>query len=136
MKKNFRLAVSAIVVSIPFVVFAQTKTNTLSDLISLVTSYLNKILLLLMGFAVVLFVYYIIQYFLRPAEKRAEGAKYLMWSITGFFVILSFWGIVNVLQNTFNLNSNRPSSWSDFFNIFPTNTGTNTSGSSLYSGNQ
>lgn len=105
----------------PTVTFAAGKD--LAYLMSLATNYLNKALLLLMGFAVVMFVYYIIKFFLRPTDERQEGAKYLMWSIIGFFVILSFWGLVNILDKTFALDNNRPSSWSDFFNIFPNNTG-------------
>lgn len=38
-----------------------------------------------------------------------------MWSIIGFFVILSFWGIVNIVTNTFKLDSNAPSG---FFGSF------------------
>jgi hypothetical protein len=106
---------------IPLISFAAGKD--LSYLISLVTRYLNQALLLMMGVAVVMFVYYIIKYFMRPTDERAEGAKYLMWSIIGFFVILSLWGILNVLTNTFSLDNNKPASWSDFFNIFPNNTG-------------
>lgn len=127
MNKTLRTVTSIAIASMPYLAFAQQKKD-LNYLISLATGYLDKALLLLMGVAVVMFVYYIIQFFLRPAEKRAEGAKYLMWSIIGFFVILSFWGLVNILRNTFNLDDNRPSSWNEFFNIFPTNTG-GTSGS-------
>ena len=126
MNKTLRVITSLVLASTPLVVFAQKKD--LNYLISLATSYLDKALLLLMGVAVVMFVYYIIQFFLRPAEKRAEGAKYLMWSIVGFFVILSFWGIVNILQNTFKLDNDRPSSWSQFFNIFPSGTAGGTGG--------
>ena len=114
------MSVLSLTAIIPTITFAAGKD--LNYLIAIVSGYLNKALLLLMGFAVVLFVYYIIQFFMRPSDKRADGAKYLMWSIIGFFVILSFWGIVNLLDKTFNLDKSRPASWSDFFNIFPSNT--------------
>lgn len=121
MNKTLRYLTSSVVALSPMIAFAQQKD--LNYLIGLVTLYLDRILLLLMGLAVVMFVYYIIKYFLRPTEERKEGAKYLMWSIIGFFVILSFWGIVNILRNTFNLDDNRPSSWNEFFNIFPSGSG-------------
>ncbi|MFA6404458.1 MAG: pilin [Candidatus Paceibacterota bacterium] len=129
MNKKIYITISSLaLVCLPLFAFAQQKKD-LNYLISLFTDYLNKILLVMMGVAVVLFVYYIIKFFLRPSDKREEGAKYLMWSIIGFFIILSFWGVVNVLKNTFNLDSERPASWSDFFNIFPRNT--NSGGTTL-----
>jgi hypothetical protein len=122
MNKSIKIFISSAVVSIPVIVFAQTKD--LNYLIGIVAKYLNQALLLLMGLAVVLFVYYVIMFFMRPSDKRADGAKYLMWSFIGFFVILCFWGIVNILVNTFDLGSSKPTSWSEYFNIFPSTGGT------------
>jgi hypothetical protein len=116
MSKKLKILTLFIPLALPFVAFAQKKD--LNYLIGLAADYLNKALLLLMGFAVLMFVWYIIQFFLRPTDKRSEGAKYLMWSVIGFFVILSMWGIVNILISTFNLESS-PSSWSQYFDIFP-----------------
>ena len=77
-----------------------------------------------------MFVWYVIQYFIQPNDKRAEGAQYVMWAVIGFFVILSMWGIVNILTNTFNLGNNNPSSWSSISNLFPTDGGSGSSGGS------
>ncbi|MBU6231068.1 MAG: hypothetical protein KGI45_02330 [Patescibacteria group bacterium] len=94
--------------------------QTLQDVIGLVAGYLNMILELLMGLAVVVFVWYVIKYFiLKPDTKRSEAAQYVMWSVIGFFVILSVWGIVNIMTATFNLGSNSPASWSGVQGLFP-----------------
>jgi hypothetical protein len=82
-----------------------------------------------MGFAVVAFVFYVIKYFITANDKRSEAGQYIMYSMIGFFVILSMWGIVNILVNTFELDSNSPSSWSDIKQLFPTGTSGSTSGS-------
>lgn len=83
---------------------------TLKSLMSLAADYLNTALELLMGFAVVMFVWYIVQYFIRSADKdRGEAGQYLLWSLIGFFIILSFWGLVNVIASTFQLNTSAPS---------------------------
>lgn len=94
---------------------------TLCTLIERVIGYLNQILFLLIGLAVVVFVYYIFKYFIQPNENRAEAGKYVMYSVIGFFVILSMWGLVNILQNTFGLGNSgySPTSWSQISNIFP-----------------
>ncbi len=103
----------------PAIAFASSKT--LSDLVITVTGYLNQALVLMMSLAVVIFVWQIIQYYIKPDAERAEAGKYVMYSVIGFFIILSFWGIVNVLQNTFGLDneSNQPSSWASFTSLFP-----------------
>lgn len=118
----------------PFVVLAADKD--LKYLINQIIDYLNQVLFLLMGLAVIMFVWYIIQYFIRPndsAEGRKQAGLYLMYSLIGFFVILSFWGIVNILRNTFGDNlgnqANRPSSWTDFGNLFPPSSSNPNSGS-------
>ncbi len=111
-------------VLIPSLAFAAT-TKTLRDIIAQLTDYLNDILFLLMGLAIVMFVWYIINYFIKPGAERKEAGEYVMYAVIGFFVILSFWGIVNILQNTFGLKNddNRPASWQSFNNLFPSGSG-------------
>jgi hypothetical protein len=117
--KNKYLIVSAIALLLPSMALATTTTN-LNGVISLIASYLNSALALLMGVATIMFVFYVIRYFIQPnVVERAEASKYIMWSLIGFFIILSFWGIVNILISTFDFGQNSPSSWSNFSNIFP-----------------
>ena len=37
------------------------------------------------------------------AEKVKEGHKLILWGIIGFVVMISLWGLVNVIANTFGL---------------------------------
>ena len=117
MKKIYIL--SSALVSVPFIAFAEK--NTLATLIGQIIGYANQILVLLMGVAVVMFVFYIIKYYIKADADRKAGGLYVMYSLIGFFVILSFWGLVNILQNTFDLKNedNRPAGWASFSNIFP-----------------
>ncbi len=119
MKKLQYILVSTIVL-FPIAVFAAT--NTLRDLIGLLAGYLNDALALFMGLAVLIFVYYIVMYFIKPNEgatDRAKAGAYVMYSILGFFIIFSMWGLVNILSNTFNLGHNTPGSWASMKNLFP-----------------
>lgn len=121
-KKIARSIVSMFAMIIPAISFAAT-TKTLKDLIVVLVSYIDLALKALMGFAVLMFVWYIIQYFIRggASKERAEAAQYLMWSVFGFFVILSFWGIVNILVGTFGLGTaaDNARTWGSISNIFP-----------------
>lgn len=106
----------------------------LCGIINLVIAYLNQFLLLLMALAVVMFVWYVIKYFIKPDAEKKEAANYLLYSIIGFFVILSIWGLVNILGNTFGLGNatNQAPSWQNFNNLFPGG-GTANTGNQPYS---
>ncbi len=41
-------------------------------------------------------------------EKRKEGRDRILWGIVGVVVMLTIWGLVNVLRNTLNLNTATP----------------------------
>lgn len=78
----------------------------LRSLITFVIDYINQGIYLLMALATVYFVYNIVQYFIVKTDAdRKEAGTYLMYSIIGFAVILSFWGMVNVVIQTFSLNN-------------------------------
>ena len=64
---------------------------------------INAVLPLLVSLSVVAFVWGIIQYFLNPdnEEKRKKGKSYMIWGIIALFVMVSMWGLVGILSNTF-----------------------------------
>jgi len=121
--KNITTRVASFLVplSLPLIAFAQATSGTkdLKYVIGIVVNYLNIALELMMGVAVVMFVFYVIKYFMLPADNRTEAWQYVLWALVGFFVIFSMWGLVNILIGTFSLDTN-PKSWSTYFNIFPT----------------
>ena len=108
----------AAIILAPFMASANTTTK-LSDVIALVVSYLNQFLALLMGLAVVMFVFYVIRYFIMSDDKRKEGGQYILWSLVAFFVIFSMWGLVNILVSTFNIGQTNPGTWANVSNLFP-----------------
>ncbi|MGC9605582.1 MAG: pilin [Minisyncoccia bacterium] len=127
MKKKLIVFASVLPFILPTVVQAQTPValncdpKTLCYVVSQVIAYLNLALSLLMAVAIVMFVWYVIKYYIRPNEERKQAGLYVMYSIIGFFVILSIWGIINILGSTFGLGNagNQQKSWSSFVNLFP-----------------
>ena len=119
--KKYKYILTGLSIFSPLIALAQFGSGkTLSTLIASIAGYLNQILALLMGFAVVAFVWYIIKYFIRSNEgDRTEAAQYVMWSLIGFFIILSLWGLVNILISTFDLGTGSPGSWVSLKNLFP-----------------
>ncbi len=99
---------------------SSNRTNTLKDLVFMIMEYLNLFLVLLIAIAVVIFVWYIIQYFIKADAEREKAAPYVMYSIIGFFIILSFWGLVRIMINTFRLPTDKPTNnWTEFIGLFP-----------------
>ena len=47
---------------------------------------------------------------------KAEGRKFIIWGIVGLFVMVSFWGLVAILQYTFRLDASS-------LNVRPVNVG-------------
>ncbi len=117
-----KIALTSLILT-PFVSFAAGKT--LSDLVILTIGYFNQALVLIIGLAVVTFVWNVYKYFFTESDK-AEAGKYVLFSVIGFFVILSFWGFVAILKNTLKLDDQRPNTIPSGFN-FNSTTNTNTS---------
>ncbi|MBU6426985.1 hypothetical protein KGQ27_01970 [Patescibacteria group bacterium] len=108
--------------------------NNANDVVKFLVSVGNVIIYLLIAAAVVFIVWNTVVYFVRGKqgdENRKEAGQHIMWGIIGLAIILSVWGLVNIVLNTFVTNNNVPT------NKFPTadfiNNNQNT-GSSGFSG--
>lgn len=68
---------------------------------------LSQVIILLFAFAVVFFLYGIMKYISSAddEENRKKGRSIMIYGIIGLFVMVSFWGIVNILINTFELDT-------------------------------
>lgn len=40
-------------------------------------------------------------------EKKKEGKNIMIWGILALFIMVSVWGIINVVRDTFNLDDNQ-----------------------------
>ena len=61
----------------------------------------NPIITLMIASAVVFFIYGVVE-FVGAAdneEKRSKGKQHIIWGIIGIFIMVSVWGIMNVLNN-------------------------------------
>lgn len=81
------------------------QTRTLRDVAILIVGYLNIAIYLIMALAVLLFVWNVFKYFFLPDKDKVEAGKYVLYSVIGFAVILTFWGLVQLVINTTGLNN-------------------------------
>lgn len=70
---------------------------------------INTILVpVFMAIAFIVFLWGVFKYFIWGGEnetEKADGRKFAMWGIIGFVIILSLWGIVNILMGALNLTT-------------------------------
>lgn len=68
----------------------------------------NLLVPLLMAVAFIVFLFGVYKYFIQGAAdetSRTDGKQFTLWGVIGFVVILSLWGIVNLVMGTFGLSS-------------------------------
>jgi uncharacterized membrane protein YdjX (TVP38/TMEM64 family) len=79
---------------------AEASVQTLMNSISRVI--LNPLIVLLFALAIVYFVYGLAQYLLSPdnEEIRKTSKSHMLWGIIGMFIMVSVFGIINLIMNT------------------------------------
>ena len=81
---------------------------TISGFLDQVRGVIDAIVPFIIGLAVFVVIWGILRYVTHAAdeEKRAEARQYIIYGIIGVFFMLSIWGFVNILYNTFDLDRN------------------------------
>ncbi len=102
-----KFGIVALSFALPAVASAQSSIGNVWDIFSFVKRILDTALPLLIAAAVVWFVYGLFQLFLAADDEKKEKAKNtVIWGVIALFVMVSVWGLVNILVGTFNLNNN------------------------------
>lgn len=94
------IGLSALV--LPLFTYAQKVGTILQD----ISDILNTVIPILMILATLLFLWGIITYITASGdEEKLKGARtYIIWGLIGLFVMVSVWGLVQVLNNTFGIS--------------------------------
>ena len=105
-----KIAIIAISISglVPFVAVAAN--NTFREVINYVVmdTIIAPLVPVLISLTILIFIWGIIKYMREDGKEREDGKKYMFWGVIGIFVMVSVWGLVAILQNTFDLNSSTP----------------------------
>ena len=103
--------IGAVVLLTPGVAFALQDITDVDSLSTRLLSIGNIISYILVSAAVLFIVYNVVWYLVKgkdSAEKGTAGLN-ILYGISGLFVIVSIWGIVNILTNTFKTTTgNQP----------------------------
>jgi hypothetical protein len=84
--------------------------ETITEIVTSIINLINNVLVpLVFAVAFIFFLFGVVQYLIigaANAEKRKTGLQIIMYSVIGFAVMMSVWGIVNLVRNSFGLDSN------------------------------
>jgi NADH:ubiquinone oxidoreductase subunit 2 (subunit N) len=108
------LAYIATIVSaftLPALAFAQAITSVQSGG-EFIINIINTVAVpVLFAIAFIVFIFGIFQYFILARgdeEKQAQGRSLMLYGLVGFFLMVSVWGLVNILLGTFNFDAQVP----------------------------
>ncbi len=94
--------------ALPLVSFAAV--NNLNDLGSFVINLINNVLVpVLFAVAFIVFLWGAFQAFILGAQNdtaKEKGKNLMLWGLIGFFVMISIWGLVNILVGTIQFGNN------------------------------
>ncbi len=103
------LAMATLALGLPLLADAQS-TATASGLLGTLALF-NRILNGLVGLAILVailaFFWGLLKYlFQGGGENKAEALKVMFYGVVAIFVMVSIWGIIRLLQNTFGVTQN------------------------------
>lgn len=101
--KKIILTGAGVITFFPAIVLAQTTIQNIvidiGDIIGLATP-------IVVALALLYFFWGLAKYILNSGdeEKKAEGKSIMIWGIIALFVMVSVWGLVNLVADTFNID--------------------------------
>lgn len=109
MKKIGHIGASLGLLAAPFVVSAQVTATNVTTLSTGIIGLINNVAVpLLFAVAFIVFIWGVFTYFIAGGadeEKRETGKSLMLWGIIGFFLMVSVWGLVNILRGSFSFNN-------------------------------
>jgi uncharacterized membrane protein HdeD (DUF308 family) len=83
--------------------FSYGTGSTITDIIYFMINIINQAVVLVVALALLFFFWGIMKFILNADndEERTKGKKVMVWGIIALFVMVSVWGLINILANTF-----------------------------------
>lgn len=104
-----KIITSATLFALPAIVYGQGLFDADADFQttnSNILGFINGVLVpLVFGLALIFFLWGVLLAFVikRDEDSRSEGKQYMVWAIVGLVVMVSLWGIVNLLAGALGL---------------------------------
>lgn len=110
--KKFAYTAFALALSIPAVAYAQPHVDSVQDAGTFFVGLIENVAVpVIFSLAFIVFIWGVFQYFIaggHDEEKRDKGKQLMLYGILGFFVMVSVWGLVNILVGSVDLDNQGP----------------------------
>ena len=75
-----------------------------------VTYIINPAILMVFACGFLLFIYGLVEFLwnLNEGKDNSEGKQHMIWGIVGMLIMISVYGILDLIDNTFSLNFSNP----------------------------
>ena len=95
--------ISFLVISVPAFAYALTPVTDVNTLRDKIIGIANVVTYILVAAAVLFIVWNVVRYMISGSgeESKSKAGLNILWGIVGLFIIVSIWGLVNILTNTF-----------------------------------
>jgi|AntRauTorckE6833_2_1112554.scaffolds.fasta_scaffold00621_11 heme/copper-type cytochrome/quinol oxidase subunit 2 len=105
-KNDYKKIVPLLFFLTPLVSFAQSAPQNLNDILNLFIDVIYVLIPILIGVAVLLFIWGLFRYYSTDNQNtKKEAVKIIGYGVVAIFVMVSIWGLVNLIIYTLNINS-------------------------------
>ena len=87
---------------------ALASAASILTILALANTVLNALIGILITAAIVALFWGLVKYLFTEGEGKSDGIKLMAYGVFAIFVMVSVWGIVRLLQNTFGVTSTEP----------------------------
>ncbi len=106
--KKFLVRFGAALLLVPGLVGAQN-IGGLMGLLDMANQLINKLIPFVITLALLVFLWGVLTYvFSTGDDARKEAKSYMIWGIIGLFVMVSVWGLGNILVRSLSLDNTAP----------------------------
>jgi len=87
-----------------------TEAVTLTDTLDVISKLVNSLIPLILAVTVLIFFWGLAMYLLNvgSSESKGKGIHIMVMGIIAIFVMVSIWGIIGILQSTFQVAQYKP----------------------------
>ena len=107
-----KIAYSGLAFALPFLAFAQPQVNSVQDAGGFVIALINNVAVpVVFALAFIVFIWGVFTYFVAGGhneEKRDQGKQLMLYGLIGLAVMVTVWGLVQVLVGSVGLQNNPP----------------------------
>lgn len=102
--------IALLAVFVPALAGAQVITDV-NSLTYKLTNIANTFIQILIAVAVLYIIWHVVRFLIiggTDEEARKTARTAILWGVIGLFIILSIWGLVRILTNTFRTDTSAP----------------------------